>query len=110
MDNPTREEESGLFGRTPQQRGPLPSILFVMLMLLLFTSHNGEEFLARHQYQEALRKLTYQKSNFTAWMNGDTANFSLVSIYAFVYHRVLNIQSARAECFRPTVARNFPSL
>ncbi|KAJ3861807.1 hypothetical protein EV359DRAFT_46419 [Lentinula novae-zelandiae] len=77
MDNPTREEESGLFGRTPQQRGPLPSILFVMLMLLLFTSHNGEEFLARHQYQEALRKLTYQKSNFTAWMNGDTANFSL---------------------------------
>ncbi|KAJ4479660.1 hypothetical protein C8J55DRAFT_74855 [Lentinula edodes] len=77
MDNPTREEESGLFGRTPQQRGPLPSILFVMLMLLLFTSHNGEEFLARHQYQEALRKLTYQKSNFTAWMNGDTTNFSL---------------------------------
>ncbi|KAF8826124.1 hypothetical protein HHX47_DHR6000661 [Lentinula edodes] len=77
MDNPTREEESGLFGRTPQQRGPLPSILFVMLMLLLFTSHNGEEFLARHQYQEALRKLTYQKSNFTAWMDGDTANFSL---------------------------------
>ncbi|KAJ3847287.1 hypothetical protein EV368DRAFT_51477 [Lentinula lateritia] len=78
MDNPTREEESGLFGRTPQQRGPLPSILFVMLMLLLFTSHNGEEFLARHQYQEALRKLTYQKSNFTAWMNGEPANFSLV--------------------------------
>ncbi|KAJ4470118.1 hypothetical protein J3R30DRAFT_1227234 [Lentinula aciculospora] len=77
MDNPTREEEPGLFGRPPQQRGPLPSILFIMLMLLLFTSHNGEEFLARHQYQEALQKLTYQKSNFTAWMNGSATNFSL---------------------------------
>ncbi|KAJ3730007.1 hypothetical protein DFJ43DRAFT_1132880 [Lentinula guzmanii] len=77
MDNPAREEESGLFGRPPQQRGPLPSILFIMLMLLLFTSHNGEEYLARHQYQEALQKLTYQKSNFTAWMDGTSTNFTL---------------------------------
>ncbi|KAJ3718919.1 hypothetical protein C8R42DRAFT_674859 [Lentinula raphanica] len=77
MDNVAREQESGLFGRPPQQRGPLPSILFIMLMLLLFTSHNGEEFLARHQYQEALQKLTYQKSNFTAWLNGSETNFTL---------------------------------
>ncbi|KAE9406295.1 hypothetical protein BT96DRAFT_963603 [Gymnopus androsaceus JB14] len=77
MENPPREPESGILGRPPPQRGPLPSILFIMIMLLLLTSHNGEEFLARHQYQEALQKLTYQTSNYTAWLNGNASNFSL---------------------------------
>ncbi|KAF9074941.1 hypothetical protein BDP27DRAFT_1316219 [Rhodocollybia butyracea] len=77
MDEPARDEESGLFGPPPRQRTPLPSILFIMLLLLLFTSHNGEEFLAKHQYQEAVQKLTYQTSNYTAWLNGSPSNFSL---------------------------------
>ena len=49
-----------------------------MVMLFLLTSHNGDEFLARHQYQNALQSLTYQLSNFTAWMNGTETNFTVV--------------------------------
>ncbi|KAF5350946.1 hypothetical protein D9757_013733 [Collybiopsis confluens] len=69
---------AGRLGSIPaRQRGPLPSILFIMLMLLLFTSHNGEEFLARHQYQEALQRMVWQSENYTAWLGGGISNFSL---------------------------------
>ncbi|KAK1222123.1 hypothetical protein PQX77_015051 [Marasmius sp. AFHP31] len=44
---------------------------------MLLTSHNSEEFLARHQYQEALQRLTYQLGNYTSWMNGTTSDFNI---------------------------------
>ncbi|KAF7309806.1 RING-type domain-containing protein [Mycena indigotica] len=64
----------------PQQpaRNPIPHFLFISFMLFLLTNHNGDEFLARHQYQDSLRTLTYQLSNFTAWLNGTTeTNFTM---------------------------------
>ncbi|KAF8967642.1 hypothetical protein BDZ97DRAFT_1802585 [Flammula alnicola] len=79
MDANTRDEEAGLPGnpRTQRPRSSVPSFLFISFMLFMLTSHNGDEFLARHQYQEALQSLTYQLSNYTSWMNGTTSNFTL---------------------------------
>ncbi|KAG6907134.1 hypothetical protein DXG01_010353 [Tephrocybe rancida] len=81
MDDPTRDEEAGLpgGGGAARQRSSIPSFLFISFMLFMLTSHNGDEFLARHQYQDALRSLTYQLGNYTAWMNGTSAEFSIVS-------------------------------
>ncbi|KAJ7066593.1 hypothetical protein C8F01DRAFT_1123824 [Mycena amicta] len=57
---------------------PVPHFLFVSFMLFLLTNHNGDEFLARHQYQDALHTLTYQLSNFSAWLNGTAdTNFTM---------------------------------
>ena len=78
MDDPTREEETGLAGGRPRQRSSIPSFLFISLILFMLTSHNGDEFLARHQYQDALRSLEYQLSNYTVWMNGTSSNFTVV--------------------------------
>ncbi|KAJ6518763.1 hypothetical protein C8R45DRAFT_949170 [Mycena sanguinolenta] len=66
---PTGEGENG----TTQQRArnPLPQFLFISFMLFLLTNHNGDEFLARHRYQDALKTLGYQLGNYTAWMNGN---------------------------------------
>ncbi|THV01301.1 hypothetical protein K435DRAFT_963633 [Dendrothele bispora CBS 962.96] len=76
MDDQGRDGET-VVAQGPRQRSSLPSILFILLMLLLLTSHNGEEYLARHQYQEALETLTDRLGNFTAWRNGTTSNFTL---------------------------------
>ena len=78
MEDPGREEDTGLAGGRPRQRSSIPSFLFISLMLFLLTSHNGDEFLARHQYQDALRSLEYRLSNYTAWMNGTSSNFTVV--------------------------------
>lgn len=82
MDANARDEEAGPPLNPPDQRplnrSSLPSFLFISFMLFMLTSHNGDEFLARHQYQDALQELTYQHSNFTAWMNGTESNFTLV--------------------------------
>ena len=48
----------------------------------MLTNHNGDEFLARHQYQDALMSLRHQLSNYTAWLNGTESNFTLVSTLA----------------------------
>ncbi|KAJ3503089.1 hypothetical protein NLJ89_g8591 [Agrocybe chaxingu] len=79
MDNNARDEEAGI---PPSQlaqrpRTSVPSFLFISFMLFMLTSHNGDEFLARHQYQDALQSLTYQLSNYTSWMNGTASNFTL---------------------------------
>ena len=81
MDDGTRDEETGLTGaRQPTRpRSSISSFLFVSFLLFMLTSHNGDEYLARHQYQDALTSLTYQLSNYTAWMNGTSTNFSVVS-------------------------------
>jgi hypothetical protein len=77
-----RDEEAGLpeNARTQQPRSSVPSFLFISFLLFMLTSHNGDEFLARHQYQDALRSLSYQLSNYTAWMNGTASNFSVVGL------------------------------
>lgn len=54
--------------------------MFMMLMFYMFNSHGGDEFIARHQYQDALQSLVEQHSNFTAWMNNTESNFTLVTI------------------------------
>ncbi|TFK71357.1 hypothetical protein BDN72DRAFT_817637 [Pluteus cervinus] len=79
MDNQTRDEEAGLAANNNRQRprASLPSLLFLTVLIFMLTSHSGDEFLARHQHQEALRALTWQLSNYTAWMNGTESDFSL---------------------------------
>ncbi|PPR01695.1 hypothetical protein CVT24_001523 [Panaeolus cyanescens] len=64
----------------PPSWNPVPSFLFIALVLFMLMSHNGDEFLARHQYQDVLSSLTYQLNNYTAWMNGTASNFSLPEV------------------------------
>ena len=82
MDPNARDEEAGLPGsvRAQRPRSSVPSFLFISFMLFMLTSHNGDEFLARHQYQDAVLSLTYQLSNYTSWLNGNASNFSVVSV------------------------------
>jgi hypothetical protein len=40
--------------RPQRQRSTIPSFIFIAFMLFMLTSHNGDEFLARHQYQSDL--------------------------------------------------------
>ena len=89
MDPNRRDEEAGLPGnqRAQRTRSSVPSFLFISFMLFMLTSHNGDEFLARHQYQDALQSLTYQLSNYTSWMNGTASNFTLVSCIHFPRYR-----------------------
>uniref|UniRef100_A0A0W0EYZ4 RING-type E3 ubiquitin transferase n=1 Tax=Moniliophthora roreri TaxID=221103 RepID=A0A0W0EYZ4_MONRR len=73
----SRNGQAGSNDDADQRRSSIPSLLIALVMLFLLTSHNSEEFLARHQYQEALHRLMDQYSNYTAWMNGTSSNFSL---------------------------------
>ncbi|KAF9266758.1 hypothetical protein L218DRAFT_921385 [Marasmius fiardii PR-910] len=77
MENP-RDEEAGN-GASPAQRprSSLSSLIIVILLIMLLTSHNSEEFLARHQYQESLQRLAHQLGNYTAWMNGSASDFNV---------------------------------
>ena len=86
MDSIARDEEAGLPGnaRAQRPRSSVPSFLFISFMLFMLTSHNGDEFLARHQYQDAVLSLTYQLSNYTSWLNGNASNFSVVSVTTYV--------------------------
>ncbi|KAF6761571.1 hypothetical protein DFP72DRAFT_1041797 [Ephemerocybe angulata] len=61
----------------PRQRASVPSFLFLSFVLFMLTSHNGDEFLARHQHQDALQNLTWQLGNYSAWMNGTESNFTI---------------------------------
>jgi hypothetical protein len=60
--------------------GSIPWVMLILFFLFLQTSHNGDEFLARHQYQDALQSLTLQLGNYTAWLNGTASNFTMVSL------------------------------
>ncbi|KAF8647737.1 hypothetical protein AX16_006572 [Volvariella volvacea WC 439] len=77
MNDPNRDLETGLNNPRPRPRSSIPSFLFLTAVLFLLTSHSGDEFLARHQHQEALDALTWQLSNFTAWMNGTAINYTV---------------------------------
>ena len=80
MEPNTRDEEAALpVNAQPQRpRSAVPSLLFIGFMVYMLTSHNGDEFLARHQYQDVLQTLTYHLSNYSSWMNGTSSNFSMV--------------------------------
>ena len=82
MDANARDEEAGLPGnsRAQRPRSSVPSFLFISFMLFMLTSHNGDEFLARHQYQKAVQLLTHQLANYTTWLNGNGSDFSVVSV------------------------------
>ncbi|KIL69438.1 hypothetical protein M378DRAFT_69521 [Amanita muscaria Koide BX008] len=78
MDNATPDVEAGQAPERQQRpRSSFSSLLFLCLMLFLLTSHNSDEFLARHHYQDALQILSYQLSNYTAWVNGTSTNFTM---------------------------------
>lgn len=81
--NNTRDEEAGTEGnvRPQSSRGSIPSFLLISFILFMITSHNGDEFLARHQYQDALQYLNYQLSNYTLWLNGAATNFTMVCLF-----------------------------
>ena len=91
MDDPLRNEEAGLPPEQSQRR-TAPSFIFLMLIIFLLTNNNGDEFLARHQYQHALESLEWQLANYTLWMNGAEANFTLVRVNMSteVYQGVIN--------------------
>jgi hypothetical protein len=73
-------QEQAAAGRPPNgQRGSyIPSFLFISFALFMLTNHNGDEYLARHKYRDAITSLTQQSANFTAWLNGTDSNFTLV--------------------------------
>ncbi|KAJ7504432.1 hypothetical protein B0H11DRAFT_516924 [Mycena galericulata] len=77
MDNPPQTEAEAAANPPERARFSVPPFLLISFMLFLLTNHNGDEFLARHQYQDALRMLTYQLSNYTAWMNGTESNLTV---------------------------------
>ncbi|KAF9244652.1 hypothetical protein BU15DRAFT_41826 [Melanogaster broomeanus] len=60
-----------------QQRSSIPSFLFIVFMIFMFTNHNGDEFRARSHYQDTLQSMNHQLSNFTAWLNGESSNFTM---------------------------------
>ncbi|KAF9644702.1 hypothetical protein BDM02DRAFT_3190363 [Thelephora ganbajun] len=88
MDNPQNnandregDSESGSAATTDElqrrQRGSLPSFLFVSFLLFMFTNRNEEDVVVRTQYEDAIHALGYQLSNYSAWLNGTTTNFTL---------------------------------
>ena len=44
----------------------------------MLTNRNEEDVVVRIQYEDAVRALGYQLSNYSAWLNGTTTNFTLV--------------------------------
>lgn len=93
MDNPRndvsdreRDLESGSTATTDElqrcQRGSLPSFLFITFLFFMVTNCSEEDAVTRTQYEEAVRALGYQLSNYSAWLNGTAMNFMLVRSYS----------------------------
>ncbi|KAF8433251.1 hypothetical protein L210DRAFT_3623175 [Boletus edulis BED1] len=61
----------------PPQRSSIPSFLFIIFMLFMLTNHSGDEYLARSQYQDQLQVMNNQLSNYTAWLNAESSNFTM---------------------------------
>ena len=89
MDNPRnstddreRNSESGSGENADElqrrQRGSLPSFLFITFIFFMLTGRNEEDVVVRTQYEDAIRALSYQLSNYSAWLNGTSTNFTLV--------------------------------
>ena len=109
MNNPSSDAEAGQ-GQTRQQRprSSFSSLLFLCLMLFLLTSHNSDEFLARHHYQDALQVLSHQLSNYTAWLNGTSTNFTVVRVHVPFCHTSLILEPAGQKTSNRFFARNVP--
>lgn len=89
MDNPRnnandqeRDPEAGSAATAEElqrrQRGSLPSFLFITFLFFMLTNRNEEDIVVRTQYEDAVRALGYQLSNYSAWLNGTATNFTLV--------------------------------
>jgi transmembrane E3 ubiquitin-protein ligase len=61
-----------------RQRGSLPSFLFITFLFFMLTNRNEEDIVVRTQYEDVVRALGYQLSNYSAWLNGTATNFTLV--------------------------------
>ena len=85
LDPPETEDVT----QTPSRprRSSIPGLIFFGLVLFMLTSHNGDELLARHQYQSSVQSLGYELANYTAWKNGTESNFTMVS-YLDKFHSV----------------------
>jgi hypothetical protein len=101
MDNPRndtndreRDEESGAAATADElqrrQRGSLPSFLFITFLFFMLTNRNEEGVVGRSQYEDAVRALGYQLSNYSAWLNGTATNFSLVRSNSYFLCHVLD--------------------
>ncbi|KAI0925008.1 hypothetical protein AcW1_006950 [Taiwanofungus camphoratus] len=77
----TREEGPDTSTNLPsrQHRSSVPSFLFISLILFMLTNNRGDELDTRNHFLEALDALTSQVSNYSAWLNGTTSNYSLPS-------------------------------
>jgi len=84
QDTPPPEPAAPTGTTRPRQRSSIPQFLFFTFLLFMLTSHSGDEFLARHQYQDVKRSLGEQLGNYTAWLNGTETNFTMVSKCAHV--------------------------
>ncbi|KAF8507963.1 hypothetical protein BU17DRAFT_57057, partial [Hysterangium stoloniferum] len=62
-------------------RSSISSMLFLIFMLFLMTGGGNEDnsITSKNQHKDALQSLKYQKSNYTAWLNGTESNFSMPS-------------------------------
>ncbi|KAF7308805.1 RING-type domain-containing protein [Mycena kentingensis (nom. inval.)] len=63
-------------GERTSRRIPVPHFLFLSFLLYTLT-HNGDEFIARARYQDALHHLSSQLGNYSAWLNGTESNFTM---------------------------------
>jgi hypothetical protein len=61
-----------------RQRGSLPSFLFITFLFFMLTNRNEDDLFVRAQYEDIVRALGYQLSNYSAWLNGTATNFTLV--------------------------------
>ena len=98
MDNPQnetngreRDSESGAAATADElqrrQRGSLPSFLFITFLFFMLTNRNEEGVVGRSQYEDAVRALGYQLSNYSAWLNDTATNFALVRSHShFLCH------------------------
>src|SRR5882757_4856332 len=94
MDNPRsntndqeRDLESDPAANTDElqrrQRGSLPSFLFITFLFFTLTNRNEGDVVMRAQYEDVIRALGYQLSNYSAWLNGTATNFTLVRDSSF---------------------------
>ena len=112
MDSNPHDEEtaSPVNPRAGRSRTSVPSLLFIssFIILYLLTSHNGDEFLARHHYQDALQSLTFHLSNYSAWMNGTASNFSMVCRFPYLAtgsSKSCWFVAEKRSCYFPTTER-----
>lgn len=74
-----------------RQRGSITSFLFFSFILFMLTNNRGDEIVVVNQYKEALDSMVFQLGNYSAWLNGTSANFSVGELIFCVSHLELVI-------------------